>query len=371
MTLSEYKFIEKIVEDISNKINHVFLNVAKYPVGLQSRIEQVKLLLLEAWNSTLKNLKHLQKKLLSKIVKFDGQIEDVSEGIPIIKERLSRKKILLILDDVDKLEQLEALAGGLDCLSWITSTHAVEGLNEIEALILLRRMAFKHDKVPSSYEEILNRVVTYASGLPLAIVTIGANLFGRKVEDWKRTLDEYENIPDKDIQRILQVSYDALKEKDQSVFLDIACYFKGYKWTKVKKILHAHYGHCIEHHVGVLAEKSLIGHWEYDTYVTLHDLIEDMGKETVRQESPNKPGERSRLWFRDDILNVLRDNTGTGNIEMIYLKSDSTARKTEWDRMACKKMTNLKTLIIEDYTFSGDPGYLPSSLRYWKWSSTI
>ncbi|RHN52279.1 putative TIR domain, P-loop containing nucleoside triphosphate hydrolase [Medicago truncatula] len=424
----EYKFIEKIVEDISNNINHVFLYVAKYPVGLQSPIEQVKLLLdlgsedevrmvglygtggmgkstlakavfnfvadqFEVVcflhnvreNSSHNNLKHLQKKLLSKIVKFDGKLEDVSEGISIIKERLSKKKILLILDDVDKLEQLEALAGGLDWFGpgsrviittrdthllachGITSTHVVKGLNETEALELLRRMAFKNDKVPSSYEEILNRVVTYASGLPLAIVTIGGNLFGRKVEDWKRTLDEYENIPDKDIQRILQVSYDALKEKDQSVFLDIACCFKGCKWTKVKKILHAHYGHCIEHHVGVLAEKCLIGHWEYDTYVTLHDLIEDMGKEVVRQESPNKPGERSRLWFRDDIVNVLRDNTGTGNIEMIYLKYDSTARETEWDRMACKKMTNLKTLIIDDYKFSGGPGYLPSSLRYWKW----
>jgi ABC-type oligopeptide transport system ATPase subunit len=370
MNRYEYKFIEKIVEDISNIINRVFLNVAKYPIGLQSRIEQVKLLLdmgsedevrlvglygtggmgkstlakavfnfvadqFEGVcflhnvreNSTLKNLKHLQKELLSKTVKFNGQLADVSEGIPIIKERLSRKKILLVLDDVDKLEQLEALAGGLDWFGrgsrviittrdkhllachGITSTHAVEGLNETEALELLRRMAFKNDKVPSSYEDILNRVVTYASGLPLAIVTIGANLFGRKVEDWKRALDEYENIPDKDIQSILQVSYDALKEKDQSVFLDIACCFKGCEWTKVKKILHAHYGHCIEHHVGVLAEKSLIGHWEYDTYVTLHDLIEDMGKEIVRQESPNKPGERSRLWFRDDILKVLRDNT--------------------------------------------------------------
>ena len=226
-----------------------------------------------------------------------------------------------------KLEQIEALAGGLDWFGpgsrviittrdkhllachGITSTHAVEGLNETEALQLLRRMAFKNDKVPSSYEDTLNRVVTYASGLPLAIVTIGANLFGRKVEDWKRTLDEYENIPDKDIQRILQVSYDALNEKDQSVFLDIACCFKGCVWAEVRELLHAHYGHCIEHHVGVLAEKSLIGHWEYDTYVTLHDLIEDMGKEVVRQESPKNPGERSRLWFSDDIVNVLRDNT--------------------------------------------------------------
>jgi len=52
---------------------------------------------------------------------------------------------------------------------------------------------------------------------------------------------------------------------------------------------------------------------------------------------------------------------------MIYFKYDSTVRKIEWDGMACKKMTNLKTLIIEHGKFSGGPGYLPSSLRYWEW----
>ena len=34
--------------------------------------------------------------------------------MPIIKKRLCCKKVLLILDDVDKLEQLQALAGGRD-----------------------------------------------------------------------------------------------------------------------------------------------------------------------------------------------------------------------------------------------------------------
>nr|AFK46656.1 unknown [Medicago truncatula] len=41
----EYELIENIVEHISDRINRVFLHVAKYPVGLQSRVQQVKLLL--------------------------------------------------------------------------------------------------------------------------------------------------------------------------------------------------------------------------------------------------------------------------------------------------------------------------------------
>jgi hypothetical protein len=64
-----------------------------------------------------------------------------------------------------------------------------------------------------------------------------------------------------------------------------------------------------------LVDKSLIKintkyYWgSHDVYVTVHDLIEDMGKEIVRQESPKEPGERSRLWCYNDIVHVLQENT--------------------------------------------------------------
>ena len=64
---------------------------------------------------------------------------------------------------------------------------------------------------------------------------------------------------------------------DDVVFLDIACCFKKYDLAEVQDILHVHHGHCMKHHIGVLVEKSLIN-ISLDGYVTLHDLIEDMGK---------------------------------------------------------------------------------------------
>ena len=378
----EYEFIDKIVQDISDRINRVFLHVAKHPVGLQSQVQQVKLLLdneskegvhmvglygtgglgkstlaKEIYNrvadhfegvcflhkvrenSTHNNLKHLQEELLSKTLKLEIKLGDVSEGIPIIKERLCRKKILLVLDEVDKPEQLEALAGGLDWFGHgsrviittrdkqlldyheIERAYAVKGMFGTEALELLGWMAFKNKKVPSSYEDILNRAVAYASGLPLALEVVGSSLFGKSKIECKSTLDKYERVPHEDIQKILKVSFDVLDEEEQSVFLDIACFFKGCALAYVEKILHDHYGHCIKSHIRVLVDKSLIkmSRSGRSYKVTLHDLMENMGKEIVRQESCKEPGERSRLWCREDIIHVLQENTVRLITMTIYL----------------------------------------------------
>ena len=41
----------------------------------------------------------------------------------------------------------------------------------------------------------------------------------------------------------------------------------------------------------------------------LHDLIQDMGREIVREVSPLEPGKRSRLWYHEDVFEVLSENT--------------------------------------------------------------
>ena len=371
MNRYEYELIGKIVKEISNEISRQPLDVAKYPVGLQSQVQQVKSLLDEGSDDgvhmvglygtgglgkstlakaiynlivdqfecscflenvkessapALKNLKHLQEEILLKALRLKTKLGGVSEGIPYIKERLHSKKILLILDDVDDMKQLHALAGGPDWFGsgsrviittrdkhllrshGIESTHEVKRLYGTEALELLRWMAFKNNEVPPSYENVLNRAVSYASGLPLVLEIVGSNLYGKSVEEWKGTIDGYEKIPNKKIHEILKVSYDALEEEQQSVFLDIACCFRGCEWKEFEDILRVHYGHSITHHLAVLADKSLIVYSEYG-YVKLHDLIKDMGKEVVRQESPKEAGERSRLWRQEDIVQVLKENT--------------------------------------------------------------
>jgi hypothetical protein len=37
----------------------------------------------------------------------------------------------------------------------------------------------------------------------------------------------------------------------------------------------------------------------------MHDIIQDMARQVVINESPEKPNERSRLWDHNDVIRVL------------------------------------------------------------------
>ncbi|XP_017440289.2 disease resistance protein TAO1 isoform X2 [Vigna angularis] len=374
----EYKFIGKIVEWVSSEINRAPLHVADYPVGLDSQVLKV-MKLLDVGSSDgvlligiygmggvgktslasavynliashfdgscfLQNVReksrkhglvHLQSIILSEML-GDKRImfESEQQGISMIQHRLQHKRLLLILDDVDKHELLQTLVGRPDCFGpgskviittrdkqllashHVQKTYKVKKLNKNHALQLLTWKVFKSEQVYPEYEEVLNRAVTYACGLPLALEVIGANLCGKSIQECKSVIDQYKRIPNNRIQETLKVSFDALQEEEKRVFLDISCCFKGYKLTEVEDILHAHHGACMKYHIGVLAEKSFIKIGQYDC-VTLHDLVEDMGKEIVRQESPEEPGKRSRLWSPKDIIQVLEDNTKLRNLRVL------------------------------------------------------
>ncbi|KAK2444066.1 TMV resistance protein N [Trifolium repens] len=71
-------------------------------------------------------------------------------------------------------------------------------------------------------------------------------------------------------------------------------------------ILHSRRGFASYYAVQVLIDKSLIK--IDDCGVRMHDMIEDMGREIVRLESPSKLGECSRLWFSKDIIHVFKEN---------------------------------------------------------------
>ncbi|KAK9998589.1 hypothetical protein SO802_018192 [Lithocarpus litseifolius] len=206
---NECDLIQAIVEKISkSKLNQMELYIAKYPIGIKSRTEaliarldiesneDVRMVVICGINGVskttiakatynkilhhfkakvfLENVRErsetneglicLQKILLSNILgNRNLEVSNVSSGIAMINERLCRKRVLIILDDVDNLNQIEKLLGKCDQFSprsriimttrnkrllatpgngISTYEYRVNELNEYEAIELFSKHAF-------------------------------------------------------------------------------------------------------------------------------------------------------------------------------------------------------------------------------------
>ncbi|XP_024178294.1 uncharacterized protein LOC112184260 [Rosa chinensis] len=296
----------------------------------------------------------LQRRLCESFL-GDGNINiDTSEkGIKLLKKALYKKKVLIVLDDVDKFKQIECLAPGgpLGENIWgggsrliITTRdrsplrnfnvqenkiYEVEKLRDEEAFQLLCQKAFKKDNPPEEFVALSKSFLQYASGLPLAHEVLGSYLSRLKVDEWSEILHRLDDDQDKDIFSVLQISFDGLQDTDRKIFLDIACFFNGEDHVRVKNILK---GCGFSSRIGIsnLIDKSLIKIERNKLW--MHDLLRCLGWHIVRGES-SFPGQRSRLWLNDnvhkyegrgswlfeDARSVLMDNTGTTTVEGLFL----------------------------------------------------
>ena len=273
-------------------------------------------------------LVYLQKKLLSEIfIGTEINIHDLDEGINVISTRLHNKKVLIVLDDVNKEEQLEALVGpgngnwfGPRSIIIVTSRdrdllkrhgvkHIYEAkeLNQDEALELFSWKAFKKPHPKQNYADLSMEFVRYASGLPLALKILGSSLFNRTLDAWISFGEKLVENPNSGIMKILEISFSGLDVAQRELFLDIACFFKGEQVHCVIDTLKS-LGRHPDFDICVLMDKSLITIASNET-LSMHDLLQEMGQDIVRCEFPDEPGKRSRLWCYKDVLPVLKDNT--------------------------------------------------------------
>ena len=185
--------------------------------------------------------------------------------------------------------------------------YTVKRLNYDDALKLFSWRAFKEPHPKEDYKDLSRDFVNYAKGLPLALKVLGSLLFDKKIDEWNSALDKLKVELDEKILDVLKISYDGLTNTQKELFLDIACFFKGENKDCIREILKS-FGYYPEYNIGVLIEKSLIT-IEVGETIWMHDLLQEMGHEIVRRESPKVPGQRSRLWLCDDILYMLKNNT--------------------------------------------------------------
>ncbi|KAF3455888.1 hypothetical protein FNV43_RR00530 [Rhamnella rubrinervis] len=340
----------------------------------------------------------LREKLFTQL--FNGEDALISMdtpfvGSPFIQDRLCRKKVLIVLDDVDSSVQLETLVEGYPQLApgsriIVTSRnrqvlvkvavgiYKVKGLNYIESLKLFHLHAFGRNSYPKQYYETLSeRVASYAYGNPLALKVLGSFLHSRSEEEWKSALEKLKRVPNKEILDVLRISYEGLDDEGiKNIFLDIACFFdKPFTREYTESILDGG-DSSAKIGISVLIDKPLLEISRGEKYFRMHDLIRQMGWSVVSDEH-KEPANRSRLCNANDVCHVLEKNMGTALIEGIILNMSEMKRDVKVSPAAFSKMCNLRFLKIycdnvdnnefKLYLPRGLESLVPIELRYFQW----
>ncbi|CAI8597672.1 unnamed protein product [Vicia faba] len=89
--------------------------------------------------------------------------------------------------------------------------------------------------------------------------------------------------------------------------------------------------------------------------------MRDMGREIIREESPRRPEERSRLWFHKDVVD------GKEGVLGLALKLPRANAKC-FSTKAFEKMERLRLLQLDEVTLDGDFEYVSRDLRWLSWN---
>nr|XP_043611778.1 disease resistance protein RPV1-like [Erigeron canadensis] len=343
---------------------------------------------IEDINRNSKKLLSFQKQLCANISRTSSvEVSDISAYTCTIEKVLSSKKVLLVLDDVDDLDQLKNLLGNKGFHNGskiiITSRDAsltkklkldvqpkrtmclLEGLSFESSLELFSLHAFTCNSVKKGYEEMTKKLVNYCDGHPQALIVMGRNLWDRSQAAWKEYIDGLNEETDSRIRKQLQMSFESLQNNDKELFMHIACFFAGKDRVFAETILH-------ECDIGTLnGIKNLVDRCLLTigprNELKMHQLLQDMGKDFVRKEHL-RPWRRSRIWSHKEFFEVLRKKKDKGTLKGIILDcsvggEDTTHGSLEVEMDVLRTMDSLDLLQLNHVKFKGSYNF-PKNLRW-------
>ncbi|CAM6047282.1 unnamed protein product [Sphagnum compactum] len=275
----------------------------------------------------------LQKQLASDLLREDVRSTD---GFNKCFNRVMDRKVLIVIDDVDKKGQFDELIPDINKLGpgsrvIITSRdsnvvnnimkngnckylrHEMALLSTTDSRHLFNWHAFRSADAIDGFQELAKKVADACCRLPLALEVIGRFLFDKREEfdlksTWPQTIKTLSK--EKDILKKLEVSYDGLSLEASMMFLDIACFMIGQREHTAMQIFEAcksDYGEGPAPFFSTLKDKCLVK-LDEDRRIIMHDLLRDMGREVVKKKSCKmKKGTPSHLWDPEMVQRVLQN----------------------------------------------------------------
>ncbi|CAI9283004.1 unnamed protein product [Lactuca saligna] len=295
--------------------------------------------------------------------------EEAKNQLENFMRQMGSKNILLVLDDVwseseSLIQDLKFPISGYKILvtsrflfSRFGSTYELTLLNDQDAKTLFCSSAFHNMNSVNVPDDLVNKMVKYCKGFPLALTVIGASLCGQNVVKWRSTLKKWSEEDEKiTASALMDMWVESYNLDDEGMYtseylLELSSR-NLLNLVVTRKDGSELEGYCNEH------------------YVTQHDLLRDLG---IHLSSQDPISQRTRLlieiyknqiptwWIQQKqepmaarLLSITTDESFSSiwydlnapNVEVLVLNIRS--RKYEIPSFI-KKMNKLKVLIITSY----------------------
>ncbi|CAH8255926.1 unnamed protein product [Arabidopsis lyrata] len=415
---NEANMIKKIAEDVSDKLNATPSRVFDGMVGLTAHLRKMESLLdldndevkmvaitgpagigkttiARALQTLLSNkfqltcfvdnlrgsyyngldVVRLQEQFLSNLLNQDG-LRIRHSGV--IEERLCKQRVLIILDDVNNIKQLMALANET---TWfgpgsrivvttenkeLLQQHGIDNMYHVgfpsdeDAIKILCKYAFRKNSLYHGFKKLAKRVIELCCNLPLGLCVVGSSLRGKNEEEWEQVIHKLETNLNQDIEEVLRIGYESLDENEQSLFLHIAVFF-NHKDGDHMKTMFAESDLDVKHGLKILVNRSLVEISTYDGRIMMHRLLQQVGKKAIHKQEPWK---RKILLDAPDICDVLERATGTRAMSGISFDI-SGINEVSISKKAFQRMPNLRFLRVYKSRVDGnDRVHIPEGMEF-------
>nr|QEH91620.1 putative TIR-NBS-LRR protein [Pinus monticola] len=262
----------------------------------------------------------LQSQLLKDLApQWNGQISSSDEGIEMLGRYLAASKALIVLDDVDHIQQMNALlspaknvlpSGSLILVTsrnkdvlirWgivESSIYDLKGLDPQQSKELFCWHAFHQSHPDVGFEKVVDLFLETCDGLPLSLMVLGGHMHGQKhLKYWEAELRKISDVLPTDIRCRLKISYDSLDQQEKNIFLDTARFFRGIDKDTAIRIWDGsdwkgelNFRNLQNRCLLEVNDKNEIG---------MHDHLRDLGRDLAEKEPPDC---WRRIWRPTDNL---------------------------------------------------------------------